>query len=68
MIMTTELEGRMQTMCNLSENIRELGVEEERLNAIIRMAKAGFTKEQIMSCGYTEDEFAQAENTLCVNV
>ena len=28
MIMTTELEGRIQTMCNLSENIKELGIEE----------------------------------------
>lgn len=28
MIMTTELEGRIQTMCNLSENIRELAIEE----------------------------------------
>lgn len=75
MIMTTELEGRMQTMCNLSENIKELGLEEgfnegikkERLNAIERMMSAGFTKEQIMSCGYTENEFAEAENTLYAN-
>lgn len=28
MIMTTELEGRIQTMCNLSENIRAIGIEE----------------------------------------
>lgn len=67
--MTTELEGRIQTMCKLSENIRELGIEEgfnkgiekgivkERLNAVERMLKAGFTKKQIMSCGYTENEF-----------
>ena len=27
MIMTTQLEGRLQTMCNLSENILEEGIE-----------------------------------------
>ena len=79
MIMTTELEGRIQTMCNLSENIKELGIEEgiekgiekgietERLNAIERMLKAGAAKEQIISFGYSEEEFAKVENMLCVN-
>ena len=71
MIMTTELEGRIQTMCNLSENIRdtaiEEGIEKERLNAIERMVNAGFSKEQIISCGYTEEEFTEAESLLCAN-
>lgn len=67
MIMTTELEGRMQTMCNWSEAILERGMEKERLNAIERMIQAGFTKEQIMSCGYTEKEFTEAESALCAN-
>lgn len=80
MIMTTELEGRIRTMCNLSENIKALGIEDgmergikkgieegiekgikrgikkERLNAVKRMMDAGLTKDQIMLCGYTEDE------------
>ncbi|MFG6345217.1 MAG: Rpn family recombination-promoting nuclease/putative transposase [Lachnospiraceae bacterium] len=67
MIMTTELEGRIQTMCNLSENIKEQSVKTERLNAIERMIKAGAKKEQIISFGYTEEEFAEAENFLCAN-
>ncbi len=75
MIMTTELEGRIQTMCNLSENIKAIGIEEgiekgiekERLNAIERMINAGFAKKQIISCGYTEEEFEAAENLLCTN-
>lgn len=67
MIMTTELEGRIQTMCNLSENIKEQSVKAERLNAIERMIKAGAKKEQIISFGYTEEEFAEAESLLCVN-
>lgn len=65
MIMTTELEGRIQTMCNLSENIRAIGMEEgikkERMNAIERMRKAGITKQQMISFGYTEEELAEAE-------
>ena len=70
MIMTTELEGRMQTMCNWSEAIKETsykegmekGMEKERLNAITRMLQANLTKAQIISCGYTEAEFAEAES------
>lgn len=74
MIMTAELEGRIQTMCNLSENIMAMGIEEgiekgiekgikkERLDAIGRMIKANATKEQIMAFGYTEEEFAEADN------
>lgn len=87
MTMTTELEGRIQTMCNWSEAIKEIsykegmeegmkegmkegmekGVEKERLNAIERMIKANLTKAQIVSCGYTEEEFARAKGLLCVN-
>lgn len=84
MIMTTELEGRMQTMCNWSEAIKEMsykegiekgiekgieeGIEKERLNAVARMIQANLTKAQIISCGYTEEEFAEVENLLCTNV
>ena len=67
MIMTTELEGRMQTMCNWSEAILERGMEKERLNAIERMIQAGATKEQILSFGYTEKEFTEVERALCAN-
>ncbi len=89
MVMTTELEGRIRTMCNLSENIKAIGIKEgieqgiekgieqgiergieqgiergiqrERLNAVRRMVEAGAEKKQILSFGYTEDEFAEAE-------
>ena len=64
MIMTAELEGRIQIMCNLSENIRE----RERIDAIKRMIRVNITKEQILSMGYTETEYKKAESLLCVNV
>ena len=60
MIMTAELEGRIQIMCNLSENI----IERERIDAIKRMIKANATKEQIISFGYTEAEYKKAERAL----
>lgn len=60
-------------MCNLSEVLLESGREEgiktgmqqERINAVKRMINAGITKGQIFSCGYTEEELAEAENILC---
>lgn len=63
MVMTAELERRIQTMCNLSEGL----IEEERLDAIERMLKINLTKEQILSCGYTEEEFEEAEKSLFAN-
>lgn len=64
MVMTAELERRIQTMCNLSESLIEDAVEDavekERLDAIERMIKAKATKEQILLYGYTEDEYEKA--------
>lgn len=74
MVMTMELEGRIRTMCNLSENIEakgiekgieqgiEQGIERERLAAIQRMLRAGAAKEQILSYGYTEEAVAKAKD------
>ena len=64
MIVTAELEGRIQIMCNLSENI----IERERIDAIKRMIKANASKEQIISFGYTEAEYKKAESALYANV
>ena len=92
MVMTTELEGRMQTMCNLSQGIAEInfekginqgieqgiqqgikqgieqGIVKERLDNLKRMIKAGVIKDQIILCGYTEEEIMETEKDLCVNV
>lgn len=64
MIMTAELEGRIQIMCNLSENI----IERERIDAIKRMIKVNITRAQILSMGYTEAEYQKAESALYANV
>lgn len=68
LIMTEEIEGRMQNMCNLSELVKESAVRNERIEAIKRMMKANITNEQIISCGYTEEEIERAENALYANV
>ena len=65
---TAELEGRIQIMCNLSENIEERSIKRERLNAVRRMIKANITKQQILSMGYTEAEYKKAESVLYANV
>ena len=71
MVMTADLEGRLQIMCNLSENIEAKGIKEgikkERIAAIERMIKANATKEQILLYGYTEAEYVEAENSMCIN-
>lgn len=65
--MTEELEGRISDMCNLSLNIKEKGMKEERHNAIKRMIQNGYTKEQILSLGYMEPEYEAAEKDLLVH-
>ena len=63
MTMTAELERRIQIMCNWSESI----IERERIDAIKRMIKANASKEQIISFGYTEEEYKKAESALYAN-
>lgn len=83
MIMTVELERRIQIMCNWSEVIGarafkdgyedgfengiEDGIVKERIAAIGRMIRANAAKEQIISYGYTEDEYEEAERSVYVN-
>ena len=50
-------------MCNWSESIRE----RERIDIIEKMIKANATKEQIISYGFTEDEYTEAERFVYAN-
>lgn len=75
MIMTAELEGRIRIMCNWSEcmeeriekKVEKRSIERERRNAVRRMIQVNITKEQILSMGYTEAEYAEVEASMCVN-
>lgn len=55
-------------MCNLSENIEakgiKKGIKKERIAAIERMRKANVAREQILSYGYTEEEYAEVEKLI----
>ena len=80
MIMTAEMERRIQIMCNWSESIRERERKEARkeariearkeakiearIEALERMIRVNITKEQILSMGYTEAEYEKAESAL----
>ena len=58
-------------MCNWSESIRERerinAIFEARIEIIAKMIRANTTKEQIISCGFTEDEYAKAGTSVFVN-
>ena len=79
MTMTAELERRIRIMCNWSESIiererkaarKEAGIEarkEARKEALERMIRVNITKAQILSMGYTEAEYKEAESALYAN-
>ena len=55
-------------MCNWSESIRERERIDVRIDIIEKMIKANATKEQIISYGFTEAEYAEAENSVYANL
>ena len=50
----------------MKEGIKE-GIRKERIAAIERMMKADATREQIISYGYTEAEYTEAEKLMTMN-
>lgn len=49
------------SMCSVAQSLKAMGREEERLSAILRMIEKDFDKEVILSLGYSETEYEQAE-------
>ena len=45
----------------------EKGIRQERISAIARMIHASASREQILSYGYTQAEYAEAEQLLPAN-
>lgn len=76
MTMTAEMERRIQIMCNWSESIiereriearKEARIEarkEARIEALEKMIRVNITREQILSMGYTENEYEKAESAI----
>ena len=52
---------------SVKERIEEQVREHERINVIEKMIKANASKEQIISYGFTEAEYTQAEKFLYAN-
>ena len=52
------------SMCSVAQSLKAMGREEERLSAILRMIEKDFDKEVILSLGYSETEYEQAERNL----
>ena len=68
MKMTTQMERRLNIMCNYSDIVEERGIEKgiekERIFMIQKMIKKGYQKEEILDLDYTEEEFAEANANL----
>ncbi len=41
------------------------GMQLERIHAVQRMIRKGYSKEDILELDYTEDEYAEAKSELC---
>ena len=62
-------------MCNWSEGIRERermdarkeAKIEARIEALEKMIRVNITRDQILSMGYTEEEYEKAESALYAN-
>lgn len=49
-----------EVIAGIKEESRAEGIEQERQSAILKMIHRNFTKETIISLGYTEEEFSKA--------
>ena len=51
-------------MCEVMERYEKLAVKNANIQKIMRMIEKGYSKEDILDIGYTEDEFSEAENKM----
>lgn len=59
-----ETEGGAQTVCEIMQKYEQIAVHEEKINKIQAMLKKGYSKEDIIDIGYTEDEYSKAEKQM----
>ena len=63
-----ETEGGTRAVCEVMEKYEKIAVsnalQNERIGKIIRMLELNCSKEFVLSIGYTEDEFSEAEKQL----
>ena len=63
-----KLEKEVADMSGLGASILQEGIEQgiakERMDAVGRMIRAGIPREQILFCGYLEEEYQEAEKRI----
>lgn len=59
-----ETEGGTRAVCEVMEHYENLAVKNANIEKIIRMLELNCSKEFILSIGYTEDEFSEAEKQI----
>lgn len=63
-LMNKKAKGELITMCIVIQTWEEKGIKKERLNAIQRMLRRGYSKEDILDWEYTEEEYMEAESII----
>lgn len=61
-----ETEGGLNAVCELMEKYENMAVNRERIDAVKRMIRKQYSKDDILGLDYTEEEYAEAERELFV--
>ena len=59
-----ETEGGAQSVCAVMERYERMAVKKEKIERIIVMIEKGYSKEDILDIGYTEDEYCEARTQM----
>lgn len=61
-----ETEGGAQAVCEVMEIYKREAVQEREIELIQKMLSKGYSKEEILELGFTEDEYSEAQKSLLV--
>ena len=63
-----ETEGGAQSVCAVMERYERMAVKKEKIERIIVMIEKGYSKEDILDIGYTEDEYCEAKTKMVLMI
>lgn len=63
-----ETEGGAQSVCAVMERYERMAVKKEKIERIIIMVEKGYSKEDILDIGYTEDEYCEARTQMVLMI
>lgn len=61
-----ETEGGLNAVCEVMEKYENMAVNRERIDAVKRMIRKKYSKDDVLGLDYTEEEYAEAERELSV--